>query len=104
MEIVDIAIIVFSFILLIIYFIQNRKFFEASIILYIILSSYIGIVSYNDYQGVVELYIGSEAGSLGAVPDIVESINTTFGLFMIYSFINIIFLSLFYKKQLKQSK
>ena len=91
----DVAIIIFSFLLFGSYFLFRQKFLRASVILYTILCFYIGVVDYNGYQGVIELYVGNEAGSLGAVPEIVLSILITFWLFMIYSFINIMLLSFF---------
>lgn len=102
MEKTDIAIIIFTVVLFTGYFLFKGKFPKVLVILYVLLSIYIGIVSYNGYQAVVDLYIKIEHGSPSAVPELVESIYMTFGLFAIYSFINIILLSLFYKRQLKQ--
>lgn len=101
MEQTDISIIIFSLLLLLSFFRIKKYFFRISIILYLILSAYITIIAFIDYQGAIELVNTGET-SPGVVPDIVKSIYTTFIFFMIYSFINVILLSLFYKKQLKQ--
>jgi hypothetical protein len=103
MEQTDISIIIFSLVLLLSFFLLKRIFFRISLILYLILSAYIIIIAFVDYQGSIELVNIGES-SIGVIPDIVKGIYTTFTLFIIYSFINIILLSLFFKKQFKNNK
>ncbi|MCZ2269387.1 MAG: hypothetical protein LC124_11085 [Ignavibacteriales bacterium] len=102
MENIDFVIIIFSLVLLLSFFRIKKSFFRISLILFLILSAYIIIIAFIDYQGAIGL-VNTGEGSPGVIPDLVKGIYTTFILFMIYSFINIILLSLFYKRQLKQN-
>ncbi len=101
MQNVDIAIIIFLVILLSFYFLKKLKFFIVSIILYVIMCLFIGIMAYNNYQEAFFLFNRQGGIFSGDVPKILRSTYITFGLFMIYNLINILLLSFFYKKQLK---
>ncbi|MBL1155566.1 MAG: hypothetical protein D8M51_11655 [Ignavibacteriae bacterium] len=103
MENIDFVIIIFSLLLLLCYILLKRKFIIVSIILYIILCLFISIQEYNNYQEAFFLFNRQGGIFSGDVPEILKGTYITFGLFMVYSFINIILISLFYKKQLKQN-
>lgn len=101
MATVNIVILICTILLLTSFLAFKKAFSRLSIFLYIILFIWIGGTAYNDYEEAVNLYIGSEAGTLQAVPYILKSIYFTLFLVIIYSFLNIVLLTLFYKKQIR---
>ena len=63
MEQTDISIIIFSLVLLLSFFRIKKIFFRISLILYLILSTYIIIIAFIDYQGAIELVNTGESSA-----------------------------------------
>lgn len=94
MKTIDIIIICITLVQIGLFFLLNKFYKLITISLFILAIVFLFFVFYSNYREVIDLFWGSEAGTSSIVPEIIKSEYFTFTLFVLYSFLNTVLMSL----------